>query len=46
MTITGTIIIEGYGLSETSPVATANPPATKSLVAIGIPLPLTEVAIA
>ena len=44
--ITGTTIIEGYGLSETSPVATANPPAsTEFSGTIGIPLPLTEVAI-
>ncbi|MDM1246126.1 AMP-binding protein [Acinetobacter sp. R933-2] len=44
--ITNTIIIEGYGLSETSPVATANPPATKEFSGtIGIPLPLTDVAI-
>lgn len=44
--ITGSNIIEGYGLSETSPVATANPPATTEFSGtIGIPLPLTEVAI-
>ena len=44
--ITGSNIIEGYGLSETSPVATANPPAaTEFSGTIGIPLPLTEVAI-
>ncbi len=44
--ITGTNIIEGYGLSETSPVATANPPMSQDFSGtIGIPLPLTEVAI-
>ena len=44
--ITGTNIIEGYGLSETSPVATANPPSSMEFSGtIGIPLPLTEVAI-
>jgi len=44
--ITGPNIIEGYGLSETSPVATANPPASEEFSGtIGIPLPLTEVAI-
>lgn len=44
--ITGTNIIEGYGLSETSPIATANPPASEEFSAsIGIPLPLTDVAI-
>ena len=43
--VTGTNIIEGYGLSETSPVATANPPASMEFSGtIGIPLPLTEVA--
>ena len=44
--VTGTMIIEGYGLSETSPVATANPPATTEFSGtIGVPLPLTDVAI-
>lgn len=44
--ITGTNIIEGYGLSETSPIATANPPASMEFSGtIGIPLPLTDVAI-
>ncbi|SEL96864.1 long-chain-fatty-acid--CoA ligase [Acinetobacter sp. DSM 11652] len=44
--ITGTNIIEGYGLSETSPIATANPPASEEFSGtIGIPLPLTEVAV-
>ncbi|TCH63861.1 AMP-binding protein [Acinetobacter sp. ANC 4862] len=44
--ITGTNIIEGYGLSETSPVATANPPSSMEFSGtIGVPLPLTEVAI-
>ncbi len=44
--VTGTNITEGYGLSETSPVATANPPASEEFSGtIGIPLPLTEVAI-
>lgn len=44
--ITGSIIVEGYGLSETSPVATVNPPASTEFTGtIGIPLPSTEVAI-
>ncbi|WNG15244.1 long-chain fatty acid--CoA ligase [Cystobacter fuscus] len=39
-------IIEGYGLSETSPVATSNPPtATEYSGTIGLPLPSTEIAI-
>uniref|UniRef100_UPI000A9B8EF1 AMP-binding protein n=1 Tax=Acinetobacter baumannii TaxID=470 RepID=UPI000A9B8EF1 len=44
--ITGTTIIEGYGLSGTSPVATAKQPAsTEFSGTIGNPLQLTEVAI-
>ena len=44
--VTGSDIIEGYGLSETSPVATVNPPASPEFSGtIGIPLPLTDVAI-
>ena len=44
--VTGTIIIEGYGLSETSPVASANPPATTEFSGtIGVPIPLTDMAI-
>ncbi|WNG35309.1 long-chain fatty acid--CoA ligase [Archangium violaceum] len=39
-------LIEGYGLSETSPVATSNPPiATEYSGTIGLPLPSTELAI-
>ncbi|EPF81601.1 long-chain-fatty-acid--CoA ligase [Acinetobacter rudis] len=44
--ITGSNIVEGYGLSETSPVATVNPPAgTEFTGTIGIPLPSTDIAI-
>ncbi len=44
--ITGCTIIEGYGLSETSPVATCNPTdATTFSATIGLPLPSTEIAI-
>jgi len=44
--ITGVPIVEGYGLSETSPVATANPPnISKYTGTIGIPLPSTDIAI-
>ena len=44
--ITGCAIAEGYGLSETSPVATANRlDITEFNGAIGYPLPSTEVAI-
>jgi len=43
--VTGKPIIEGYGLSETSPVATANPPSKEFTGSIGLPIPSTEVAI-
>ncbi|WP_153099309.1 long-chain fatty acid--CoA ligase [Paraburkholderia hayleyella] len=43
---TGTPIIEGYGLSETSPCVTCNPAtATEYSGTIGLPLPSTEVSI-
>jgi long-chain acyl-CoA synthetase len=44
--ITGRPLIEGYGLSETSPVASANPTnATAYSGSIGLPLPSTDMAI-
>ncbi len=44
--VTGKSIIEGYGLSETSPVATANPVDVDVFTGtIGLPLPSTDVAI-
>ena len=43
---TGCPIVEGYGLSETSPSATCNPTDAKSYSGtIGYPLPSTEIAI-
>ena len=40
---TGSTICEGYGLSETSPVATGNPvTATEFSATVGVPLPSTE----
>ncbi len=44
--LTGTAITEGYGLSETSPVATANRFDTQEFTGmIGLPLPSTEISI-
>jgi len=44
--ITGVPIIEGYGLSETSPVATSNPVMSREYDGtIGLPFPNTEIAI-
>jgi long-chain acyl-CoA synthetase len=44
--LTGRPICEGYGLSETSPVATGNPVLAKEFSGtIGLPLPSTELAI-
>ncbi|NRR33985.1 long-chain-fatty-acid--CoA ligase [Oxalobacteraceae bacterium] len=44
--LTGTPIIEGYGMSETSPVATANRVDIKEFTGtIGLPIPSTEIQI-
>ncbi|NHZ34329.1 MULTISPECIES: long-chain fatty acid--CoA ligase [Massilia] len=44
--LTGTPIIEGYGMSETSPVATANRCDIKEFTgSIGLPYPSTDIAI-
>jgi long-chain acyl-CoA synthetase len=44
--VTGTPLIEGYGLTETSPVACANPITLRGYNGcIGLPLPSTEVSI-
>jgi len=42
--VTGTTLIEGYGLTETAPAATANPLDLKEYSgSIGVPMPSTEV---
>ena len=44
--ITGNIIVQGYGISETSPVASANPQGTGEFSGnIGLPMPATDMAI-
>ncbi len=44
--LTGVPLIEGYGLSETSPVVSANPLDIKEYTgAIGLPLPSTDISI-
>jgi len=44
--VTGKMILEGYGLTETSPVATTNPPSvTEFNGSIGLPIPSTDIAI-
>ena len=42
--ITGKVLLEGYGLTECSPVVTVNPPQLKAYKgSIGMPLPSTEI---
>src|SRR2546430_1346687 len=44
--VTGTTLIEGYGLTETAPAATANPlDITEYSGSIGVPMPSTEIEI-
>ncbi len=43
---TGAVVFEGYGLTETSPVATVNPPFGENIAgSIGLPLPATIIEI-
>ena len=41
----GVLVFEGYGLSETSPIATANTPAARRLGSVGKPIPHVEIFI-
>ncbi len=43
--ITGCTITEGYGLTETSPMVTINPPGSQQIGTIGLPLPHTNIRI-
>jgi long-chain acyl-CoA synthetase len=43
--VTGTPLVEGYGLTETAPSATANPLNAEFSGSIGVPMPSTEVVL-
>jgi long-chain acyl-CoA synthetase len=43
--LTGNTLIEGYGLTEASPVVACNLPEASRLGSVGVPLPSTEIAI-
>jgi long-chain acyl-CoA synthetase len=43
--ITGTLLVEGYGLTEASPVVCINPVSSPKLGTVGLPVPSTEVTI-
>jgi long-chain acyl-CoA synthetase len=44
-TVTGRELIEGYGLTESSPVVACNLPGASRLGTVGVPLPSTEVSV-
>src|ERR1700681_914298 len=43
--MTGTALVEGYGLTEASPVVVTNPVLWPSIGSVGLPVPSTEVTI-
>jgi long-chain acyl-CoA synthetase len=43
--VTGCVLTQGWGLTETSPVVTANPPGLDFNGSIGVPLPSTDLSI-
>ncbi len=43
--LTGCLVSEGYGLTETSPVATSNPGNAQQIGTIGVPVPQTQVRV-
>lgn len=43
--LTGNTLIEGYGLTEASPVVSCNLPEASRLGSVGVPLPSTEISI-
>ncbi len=43
--VTGGTLVEGFGMTETSPVALANPPAAPRIGTVGVPFPSTDVRV-
>ncbi len=43
--VTGCVLTQGWGLTETSPVVTSNPPGEDFNGSVGVPLPSTDVSI-
>ncbi len=45
LSVTGRPLLEGYGLTEASPVVACNPPHRPQLGTVGVPLPSTDISI-